>query len=67
MHRELVVLLYGRALGWFPFVFNLILNDLTSLKHPEKSSIFRGTRLIPLSFEVEGEGECFVRRGYRTS
>jgi hypothetical protein len=33
----------------------LILINLTPLKHPEKSAIFQGTRLIPLSFKGEGE------------
>jgi len=28
---------------------------LTPFKHPEKSSIFLGTRFIPLSLEGEGE------------
>jgi hypothetical protein len=34
----------------------LIIN-LTPFKHPEKSSIFLGTRFVPLSFKGEGEGE----------
>jgi hypothetical protein len=36
----------------------LIFIYLTPLKHPEKSAIFQGTRLIPLSYQ--GEGEVFV-------
>jgi len=43
----LLAFLFGRALGWFTLVFNLLMNDLTPL--------------IPLSFEGEGEG--FVKRG----
>jgi|GEM_PF-3775660 len=34
---------------------------LTPFKHPEKSSIFLGTRFIPLSFK--GEGEVEVLKG----
>jgi hypothetical protein len=29
--------------------------NLTPFKHPEKSSIFLGTRFIPLSLKGEGE------------
>ena len=35
---------------------------LTPIKHPEKSSIFLGTRFIPLSFQ--GEGEYEVLKGW---
>jgi hypothetical protein len=35
--------------------------NLTPFKHPEKSSIFLGTRFVPLSFKGEG-GEFFRRR-----
>jgi hypothetical protein len=36
--------------------------NLTPFKHPEKSTIFQGTRFIPLSFE--GEGEETLERGF---
>jgi hypothetical protein len=34
---------------------------LTPFKHPEKSSIFPGTRFVPLSFKGEGDG--IIKRG----
>ena len=41
-------------LAYFSIIKGLFIY-LTPFKHPEKSSIFLGTRFVPLSFKGEGE------------